>query len=199
MKSKRRLLLPVDPLKKVSWNMSSRKSCFLQDCWWKFPWKLVTRKHTEILLANCVKISIICWEHLDWKQSFSVLVAVLSQSCMPYGTSIWHVCKHFWFPKYFENWINFHCLHWPKFCSVKECVAVHPYWCRKISESFEKQYQGVLRGLSWFIGAKTKKITFLTLSHVLFDNVHRSFWKINYVSFVNNLHQVEQSSVFLWY
>ena len=57
----------------------------------------------EILLANCVKVSIICREHLDWKQSFSVIVAVLSQRCMPYYTSILHVCKHFWFPKYFEE------------------------------------------------------------------------------------------------
>ena len=37
------------------------------------------------------------------------------------------------------------------------------------------QYQGVLRDLSLFNGAKTEKITFLTLSHVLFDNVHRRF------------------------
>ena len=57
----------------------------------------------EILLASCVKISIICGEHLDWRQSFSVIVANLSKSCMPYCTSIWHVCKHFWFPKYFEK------------------------------------------------------------------------------------------------
>ena len=98
--------------------------------------------------------------------------------------------------KGFSQMINLHCVHWSKFCTDSEDFAGNPFWCWKQIEAYCMPFQGASCSLGSFWAKNPEKWSFfLSLSHVLFGKVVRSFKKLGYVSIVVIWYQVHQNGI----